>query len=189
MVLTLSYINFHSCSRICLFPQPPRHALIIQHLNQPSTCFVLLCQWKLFSINYKTQSLLRFSWLFFFISGWKCGFAVFWFCLQKYPVCHPCCRTRSAWGCPRRYVWARGLICQLGNACAYMCVCRKDMETVSELEMFLRLYFYSSAFSHFPNLKICIPALQMISGYKVKSWQQLLMRSELCLCDSAPTRL
>lgn len=134
MVLTLSYINFHSCSRICLFPQPPLCALIIQHLNQPSTCFFLLCQWKLFSINYKTHSLLRFSWLFF-ISGWKCQFTVL-FCLQKYPVYQLYCRTHSLCesacecACELVNVWACESICKIGNECAYMCICRKDGDCV-----------------------------------------------------------
>lgn len=175
MVLTLSYINFHSCSWICLFPQPPRCALIIQHLNQPSTCFFLLCQWKLFSINYKTHSLLRFSWLFF-ISGWKCQFTVILFCLQKYPVYQLYCRTHSLCEsackcvCELVNVWACKCICKIGNACAYMCICRKDMEMVFELARLnvSQALFSSLNFNHFLNLKIFIIAVQMISGYKAE---------------------
>lgn len=188
MVLTLSYINFHSCSWICLFPQPPLCALIIQHLNQPSTCCFLLCQWKLFSINYKTHSPLRFSWLFF-ISGWKCQFTVIFFCLQKYPVYQLYCRTHSLCEracecvCELVNVWPCECICKIGNACAYMCICRKDMEIVFGLKRLnvSQALFYSLNFNHFLKLKIFILEIQMISGYKAKRLWQLQTCSKLSI--------
>lgn len=80
-------------------------------------------------------------------------------------------------------------ICKAGNACVYMCICRKDMEIVFELKSLdvSQALFYSLNFNHFLNLKIFILVMQMISGYKAKSLWQLQMCSKSSLSGNYDT--